>query len=741
VKGFLVDLAGTAVVKLGDDTRDTRDTHDTHDTSGVSASVRAGVADGGGGPTVLSLDKCASALIVRSVKFYGPKVAAAILNLLKSLVGTEVQNELNSQVCAAGKTALAKTVNPALAKPPLQWLQCTTNASTSGGEPFIACGVALVMGPFANTPFTPPPLAAPSTGSLAAHDVVATVTMSPLDGLLNAGFLTAALDAVVSQSMLPTSIGSLLQLNTSTFKDIAPGMFSKYPAMAMRLEVNVTARPTVTVGAGLANASVPLALRFLVDDPSFGTHEAFVLSSTAVLSVGAVTVTANATTGAQVVTAKVSALQLPLHLERSAVGNVSLLDLGSLVSFALQSIAVPKLNKILKKGVAIPSVGHGVTLNNTVLTLVGGGGDGDALTGDIEVATDLWYSTVNTGAEKKDAAVNDRGRIFHATVVDGLASLASSLGAAGLLSVASPGQLIRHIMRLARTSDESKDVAVMKDTAGRSPARSPALGKRIKIPKTDTTMITTTATPDTTAAAVTTGAIGGSTGGRTAGGRTTGWGGILNIVDFGAIPDSRLAAVPNSFALFYALMNATAGDTVLVPKLTAGGTGGDFHTVALPEEVANLTGVTLQIDGVLRAEFDLRGWPRNTKVHHGAGRYLDFLTFRNCTDLTITSNTTDSLEAGAAAAQPQTGGLIDGQGKDWWNCAVFSGCSGMASSTDRPRLLYITESAGLLLEKIEFLNSPRFNVRLDDIAHAEVRYVYTVVSRGTWGECGVACDE
>ena len=118
----------------------------------------------------------------------------------------------------------------------------------------------------------------------------------------------------------------------------------------------------------------------------------------------------------------------------------------------------------------------------------------------------------------------------------------------------------------------------------------------------------------------------------------------FNIDDYGAVRDvnSPSAAVANAAALQAALeaaaaaaATASSGATAVVPA------GATF--VSLPAGGAGYNGVTLRVDGVLKA-CDLKecrnAWPSN-----GGSAYKPFLQLDNCTDFSLTGE-----------------GTIDGQG-------------------------------------------------------------------------------
>ena len=96
----------------------------------------------------------------------------------------------------------------------------------------------------------------------------------------------------------------------------------------------------------------------------------------------------------------------------------------------------------------------------------------------------------------------------------------------------------------------------------------------------------------------------------------------LSIADFGAVEGKSASSSVNSAAINYAFGNATAGDTVIVPKGAWAATGGITH---------EKTPVTFKLLGTLLADPDLAQWPLDSKQNH----YLDFITVSNVQNLTI----------------------------------------------------------------------------------------------------------
>jgi len=116
------------------------------------------------------------------------------------------------------------------------------------------------------------------------------------------------------------------------------------------------------------------------------------------------------------------------------------------------------------------------------------------------------------------------------------------------------------------------------------------------------------------------------------------------VKDCGAVPKTSLKVsledtLTNAKALETCLSKAsTEGPkTVVIPK------GHAFSAMATRN--VNLTDVTLQIDGVWEAGTYNNSWP----LKPNSNEVLDFLTFEDCTNLTI-----------------QGSGIVDGLGYDWW---------------------------------------------------------------------------
>jgi len=127
--------------------------------------------------------------------------------------------------------------------------------------------------------------------------------------------------------------------------------------------------------------------------------------------------------------------------------------------------------------------------------------------------------------------------------------------------------------------------------------------------------------------------------------------------------------------------NGSDPKTVLIPK------GYAFSSMAM--NAKNLTGVTLQIDGIWETSPYNEQWPR----YEGSTDVLDFLTFTDCTDLTIKGE-----------------GTVDGLGYDWWVREWVRKNPG-----GRPQNLKFIRVQTAEIAGVTWLNPPFWNMELRDI--------------------------
>lgn len=170
----------------------------------------------------------------------------------------------------------------------------------------------------------------------------------------------------------------------------------------------------------------------------------------------------------------------------------------------------------------------------------------------------------------------------------------------------------------------------------------------------------------------------------------------LSIEDFGAVAGNETFALSNTNAIQKAFASAAPGDTLLVP-------GGKVFFI-LGTYITNVHGLTVVLDGTLRASPQFDVWP----LDGGGGSYQDILKFEDCTNLTLTSTTIQTKDTPA----------IDGQGYPWWWREILQ-----TLPHGRPDMLHLIRCQDVVIENIAVINSPSWNIYLDDVLNVVMRYV------------------
>jgi polygalacturonase len=174
------------------------------------------------------------------------------------------------------------------------------------------------------------------------------------------------------------------------------------------------------------------------------------------------------------------------------------------------------------------------------------------------------------------------------------------------------------------------------------------------------------------------------------------------IIDFSEVGGSHGSKVStdtakkNTKAFNSALTSLTNGDTLLVPNKTFTMMGG---IVAI-----GLQNVTIQIDGTLSFSDDIKAWPKKKKKQKGSEMPVTAMEFVNCSSLTLTSSGM---------------GTLNGNGAKWWG---IPGIGYLLRGKNRPPLMSMTRISELVVEKLLFLNSPRFNFISSMLIDATIRY-------------------
>eukprot|EP00041_Stephanoeca_diplocostata_P033862 m.1129577 g.1129577 ORF g.1129577 m.1129577 type:complete len:478 (-) comp24420_c0_seq11:3449-4882(-) len=175
-----------------------------------------------------------------------------------------------------------------------------------------------------------------------------------------------------------------------------------------------------------------------------------------------------------------------------------------------------------------------------------------------------------------------------------------------------------------------------------------------------------------------------------------------SLLSLGATANDVNSSQANTEIMNKALLNAEAGDEIVVDA------GYTFY-INGGIVAQNKHNLTLRIDGILSAVPDFDKWPKQV-----GGAYAHIFDASNCSFLTITGK-----------------GMVDGQGKAWWDRYVFGPCGFLQKKpcAHRPKAIYVEDCTDVLVEGIISKNSPSFNIDLNQVLRAEVRYVTITTER------------
>ena len=190
---------------------------------------------------------------------------------------------------------------------------------------------------------------------------------------------------------------------------------------------------------------------------------------------------------------------------------------------------------------------------------------------------------------------------------------------------------------------------------------------------------------------------------------------------------SSSLALNNTIAFNNALREAKPGDTVLVPD----GKSFVFIGGILAQDKHLLT---IDVAGSAHFLYDRKLWPFNTSAD-SPDLYAPCITTRNCSSLTITSSSKQRARVEVnyrnnmvylVDSNKYRGGLINGNGKQWWNDCIKGNLPKHGDS--RPRLIYIKQSTDVHVEKLTLLNSPFWTLVVAAV-RAEVQEINVLVDR------------
>ena len=364
--------------------------HGTVDISvggGSSMMAEIDISNNNENNTVIKPGNCKTNVDITNLHFSGG-ISGAILNLLKKLIQKSVQSTIDSEICKTIDNVVSTNLQPMFQKPPLQWLACGVVESA------LFCDIAFpINGLVPPQGFPIPNLPVPNQEILNAKELLFVLDTFPLNNIFYIIWNAGILDVIVTPDMVPASLP--IQLNTSTFSTIAPGMFKKWPNEAMDLEMNVSSRPIVTAGNGAGNITIPMEFTFNVLDQQTGVQFGFSEQCPLTISL-ALGIKKNTTspTAGEILFGEIKDFECVLTLVRSAVGDIVTDDLNALLSAAL-SLAASAVNKKLEAGFGFPSNFGQVSLSNSSILYYEGTPDFYAL------GTDIVYNGIvdNAGSD------------------------------------------------------------------------------------------------------------------------------------------------------------------------------------------------------------------------------------------------------------------------------------------------------------------------------------------------------
>ena len=402
LKGLLFHYTGTLDATIGGATS----------MNGTMALSRP--FDGTQHHTSVAVESCAGEVDVTKLHFSG-KLMAKILDLLKGIVEKEIRKHVGSSLCSAASNFVAKKLDKILAsQSPYDDVLCSVSSQVNA----IVCDLNIAFGTSedidaGSLPFSPPAHAlVPSKSLLLDNDVQILLGTYAPNFLLWYAWNMQLVDVYVTSSMIPPEVASIVSLNTSTFKSIAPGMYSKWPNSEMQIEVNATTAPTLKYTAykgatyGALRMVAPIMWRWQVTDPNDGVVAAFVTDCDLNATIGIQNFTENAKSGNGTLSLNVEDLECTMKLSSSVVGQVETTSLNSLFALLLGAVLKPKVNDMLKGGISIPLTYGPVTLQDASISLGSQTGSVDYISAAANIV--IGTQAANTVHDTKPVATSRR---------------------------------------------------------------------------------------------------------------------------------------------------------------------------------------------------------------------------------------------------------------------------------------------------------------------------------------------
>ncbi|XP_041081559.1 bactericidal permeability-increasing protein-like [Polyodon spathula] len=319
--------------------------------SGLTISEGIGVSrDETGRPTVSSAS-CSTSIGGVKIKFHGG--ASWLYNLFSKFIEKALRKELSDKICPLVSEAISglnphlKTLN-VLAKvdryTEVEYSLVSPPVITKNYIDLDLKGEFYSIGQHREPPFTAPPFSLPEQASRMLYIGVSEFTLN------SAGFVyysAGALHINVTDDMIPKS--SPLRLNTQTFGVFIPQIAQSYPNMSMKLIVQATKQPHVTMQPGNITIEVVGSISAYVIKPDSTLAPLFILDMEASAS-------ANLLISGKKLVGSVTLNGVVLSLQKSYVGPFQIRSLQTVLQLALKSAVLPKVNELLKEGFPLPTI-------------------------------------------------------------------------------------------------------------------------------------------------------------------------------------------------------------------------------------------------------------------------------------------------------------------------------------------------------------------------------------------------
>lgn len=354
----------------------------------ASIIIEITVGEENGKPTAAT-SECRVMFGMLDIKVHGGAgvVYQFIIDLLSKTIQDVVQKELTKQLPVIIDNSLSSVLS---SLPIVEKLddEVEINYELTQAPSVSSSHVSLsVLGEFysVSNPKPAPYIAAPLPDSETDEMIQFFVSDFSVNSASYSFFSADMMQLYVNDSMLPAT--SPIRLNTTYFSVLIPPLQKAYPNEMFKLRLYAADTPTVSFSSSGADVNALVNVDFIIL-PSLDI--AFTLQLK-ILGDGEAVVKGNNITGS------VSFLNATLSIEKTNIGNFSLLSLQEIMGTVVEQFLVPQVNKKLNVGFPLPTIA-GVTFNEPS---IGWGPN------YLYVSTDITYLPNISSYDNKPAA-NDR---------------------------------------------------------------------------------------------------------------------------------------------------------------------------------------------------------------------------------------------------------------------------------------------------------------------------------------------